>query len=154
MTVPTLDEFKVQFARDFAFAVPVTSSGDPGDPENDDLVMDTDILTAQDKASMLYNESFWSTPAQVRITFNLLTAHFLVVALQAASQGAASAGFWLTSQKRASDLGEAYRIPDIVARNPALAQLSKTQYGIEYLTFAAPRMVGNVAVVRGTTQIL
>jgi hypothetical protein len=157
MILPTLDSFKTQFFRDFAFSVPPSSlglSGGGDDPADDSKVLDVDITMAQKKALMSYNEALFTTAEQQEITFNLLTAHFLVVALQAASQGLGGAGFWLVKQKTVGELKETYETPDFIAKNPTLAQFSRTMYGCEYLTQLTPRLRGNVQTVYGATGIV
>lgn len=147
---PTADEFKTQFARDFSYNFTGTA-GPATDDTNLDNVRDVDILGAQTQALVFVNPSLCESQAFYSLAANLLTAHFLATTLQASSQGLGSSGAWLAASKNVGDLKETYAIPPKVLKNPLLNSLSGTQYGKQFLTLFASRLVGNLQVVPGAT---
>ena len=95
-TAPTTDEFKTQFARDFAFNL---RPGQTGDDTSLDKVRGVDITLAQTQAGITINPALCESQEVYSLGVNLLTAHFLALAIQAASQGLGSSGAWLTQSK-------------------------------------------------------
>jgi hypothetical protein len=140
-TVPTIDDFKDAFDRDFPF-----------DPDMNKGVRDKDITNAINDASYAINEGLFSEQAIYTRAFLLLAAHSLVTNLRNSSKGLAGGFSWLTSSKGVGSVSESYSIPDQVLQNPYLGLLAKTSYGARYLEMVAPLLAGNIAIVGGGTQ--
>lgn len=141
-TAPTVAEFKARFDRDFAFAVDQTDM---------ERVRDTDITRGLNSAAVNFNGGLWETQAIYAEALLLLAAHYLVTNLLNSSQGLGSQATWLTNSKAIGNMSESFAIPDRIARSATLGIYSKTGYGMEYLSLIMPRLVGNVALVRGDT---
>jgi len=146
-TPPTIDDFKTQFFRDFAYAVPVGGSG--GDNTDLSKVTDLDITNALAMAGVNINPAIFPTQAIYTMGYNMLSAHFLCQSLQAAAQGLGGSAQWLTVGKTVGDISESFNIPEKILRSPFLALLSKTSYGCTYLSMISPLLVGNVIGIQG-----
>lgn len=136
-TLPTYTDFQTQFARDFSFGTDL------------DHVQATDFAQAQTLAVIMVPQTLIGSQALYSVLLNLVTAHHLALAIQASSQGLGSQGAWLTQQKSAGDLREAYAIPLRIRNSPQLAGLSRTQYGCQYLQAITSRAIANYTVVPG-----
>lgn len=147
-TLPTSDDFRERFARDFAFNL---LPGATGDDSSLDKVREVDITMAMAQAEMVTNTGLCESQEVYALAIQLLTAHFLALTIQASSQGLGTTGAWLTQSKSVEQLREAYVIPRKIRDNPNLAVLSKTQYGVQYLGLFAARLIGNIAVLPGET---
>lgn len=142
---PTVSDFKFRFVRDFKFS------------DGPDNVMDADIVNALADAVPLFNQSLWSSPAEISTAYLFLAAHMLVLNIQAAGgasaiklgKGLGNTGGGVISSKSVGSLNVAYAIPERVANSPVLSQFMKTDYGQRYLHMVAPRLVGNVSIAGG-----
>jgi hypothetical protein len=148
---PTVAEFKVQFSRDFAYAVPASGTG--GDATDVSKVTDGDITNAIGLAAFNINDGLFGSQAQFATAYGLLSAHYLVTSLQAAMQGLGGAVSWNSVHKSVGAIQETYQIPDRIAKSPTLSLLSKTPYGAQYLGIIAPLLIGNFVGVYGDTTI-
>ena len=140
-TKPTVEEFKAYFTRDF--------------PYNDDPelgITDGDIAKAMGEASMMINDRLAGDQNEYNILFYLVTAHYLVMDMRAASQGIAGNYSWLTGSKAVASVSESYIVPDVVMNNPILAMFSKTFYGAKYLNLIYGNMIGVMFTVHGRTH--
>jgi hypothetical protein len=143
-TQPTIANFKTRFDRDFAYAVDQTDMA---------KVRDADITIGLTQASANFNPNLFASQAVFTEAFLLLTAHFLCVNLLASSQGLGGSAQWLTSSKAVGNVSESFAVPERILHSPFLAALSKTVYGMTYLTIISPLLVGNVALQQGDTTI-
>lgn len=136
-TNPTVAEFKTFFARSFPFGTDPNTS-----------VLDSDVTTAlASGAAMIY--SAFPTQAAYTYGFNLLSAHYLVLNLRAASQGMNGQYNFLQSSKGVESVSESFSIPQRILDNPYWAMLCKTHYGAQYLESILPLMSGQVFTVCG-----
>ena len=110
-------------------------------------VLDQDILNAFAEAQMVYNQGFFGT--NITLPYLYLTAHYLCNDLRAAQQGLNSTGAFPVSGRSVGSVSENYMIPDTYKDNPNLAPFTSTAYGMKYLSFLLPNLVGNVNVVWG-----
>ena len=138
-TVPTVADFKSQFARDFPYAV--TAAG--GDNTDLSRVTDTDIAGAITDASYNVNEGLFPSQALYTRAYLFLAAHCLVQSLLAAGEGIKSSFNWLVTGRGAGQLSESFAIPKDILEDPYLASISKTRYGSRYLEIISPLLVGN-----------
>ncbi|AFC22571.1 hypothetical protein phi1422_0051 [Bdellovibrio phage phi1422] len=139
--LPTVEEFKAYFTRDF--------------PYNDDPevgVTDTDIQKAMNEAEMMFNEGLFSSQQEINIMFFLLTAHYLVMDLRMAAQGINGSYSWITTSKSVGSVSESFQVPTMVADNPILAALSKTNYGGKYINLIMPYLVAPIMSIPGRTK--
>lgn len=141
-TALTIAAFKTRFDRDFAYAVDQTDKS---------KVRDADITIAFTQAAANFNEALFANQATFSEAFALLSAHFLCVNLLASTQGLGGSAQWLTNAKAVGNVSESFSIPERIMRSPFLSALSKTLYGMNYLSIITPLLVGNVACVRGET---
>lgn len=139
-TPPSISQFKSYFFRDFPYGTTL------------DTVTDLDITNALQDAAVNFNESLWESQQTYQVGYMLLSAHFLVMALRASSQGVAGQYDWLQSSKGAGSVSEGLSIPQRVLDNPEFAMLSKTNYGAKYLMLLLPQLIGPVFSVCGRTQ--
>ena len=148
-TLPTTDDFKTRFYRDFPFAVPV---GHPlqGDPTSVDKVNDVDIQTAILGANINVNQGLFPDQSTFNEVFLQLCAHQLVRNLLTSSQGMAGQFPWLTVMKEAGTIRTKLEVPDRIKNSPWLASLSLTRYGATYIEYIMPYLVGNAALAATT----
>ena len=128
MTPPVVQDFKDQYNRDFKFGV------------SPKTVMDTDVQSALNRAGMNF-PGFFGTQSDYSMAYLALAAHHLVMNISASTKGLAGQGTWLTNSKGVGNVNEAFTIPQRIIDNPALAGLSKTRYGMDYLQMIYPYLV-------------
>ena len=138
VTDPTLvTAFKSYFDRAFTYGPDL------------DKVRDKDIQQALDMARTMFNPGLWCSVTETSLALNLLTAHYLVKAIN--SGGLQSTGEFAVNSKSAGPLSASFKIPEDLANNPVLAPFLTTSYGIQYAQMAAARAVGNIMVGEGNT---
>ena len=144
--IPTVDQFKAGFPRDFPFAVSPEPTPPPDGGDQTDLtkVRDEDITNAINLAQFNVNQGLFSTQANFQQAFLYLAAHYLVQMLLASTEGLASKYNWLTNSKGVGDVSESFVIPERVKASPFLSSLSVTRYGSIYLSIVTPLLIGNV----------
>jgi len=139
-TNPGVGDFKNFFVRDFPYGTdPATS------------IIDQDIENAFLEADLNVNTAFFETQAAYNLGYLLMSAHFLVISIRASSQGISGQYSWLQTNKSVGSVSEGMQIPPSILNNPALAMLSKTNYGARYLMIILPKMVGQIFTVCGKT---
>jgi hypothetical protein len=141
-TLPDFTAFKARFDRDFRY------SADASDQEG---VRDTDVTRAFTSAKTVFNAGLWPDQETCSEAFLLCSAHFLCTNLNAGGQGLRGQGWWLLGSKGMDGMSQSQIVPERVQRSPLLASLSKTPYGLQYVTIMIPFMVGNVVCVQGDT---
>jgi len=142
---PTTDDFRSRFDRDFVYGT------------GKECVRELDITNALADALPLFNTSLWSSSAQMKTAFLFLSAHLLVLNLQAAGgpssrvtgKGAGNTGGGVIQSKSVGSVSLNYTIPESLANSRILSQFLRTDYGQRYLHMMAPRLVGNVSIARG-----
>ena len=146
----TIQDFKDYFTRDFPY-LPDPYTGCAADQL--DFVLDSDITKAFGQTQIKFNQSLFSSDANITIGYFWLTAHYMVIDLQAAQQGIASSGAkFNVSSRSVGSVSESYDIPDIYKKNAFIAFLSKTAYGEKYFSLIISKLVGNTFTVCGGTQ--
>lgn len=142
---PSVSDFKSYFDRDFPYAVPASGIG--GDNTDVNKVRDQDITNAIAKTqSRINNSNLYADQPTFTIAALLMSAHFLVNALVASSQGVSGQGAgWLVNSKSVGNVSMAQEFPDKVKRSPAFAPFLTTAYGSEYVAMTAPLCVANLA---------
>lgn len=140
-TKPTVENFKAYFFRDF----PYNANPELG-------VTDLDITKAMGEADFMINDALVGTQEEFDRIYLLVTAHYLVMDLRAASQGINGNYSWITSSKSVGSVSESYMVPDIFLSNPILGMLSKTNYGAKYLNLIYHNFIGASMVVAGRTH--
>jgi hypothetical protein len=136
----TIADFKAYFVRDFKYGV---------DPVTD--VTDADIQKAFDEAQINFNQSLFGSNDDITIVYFYLTAHYLVIDLRNADGGLNSTGKFTTQSKSVGSVSESYAVPEKYKNNPTLAPYAATGYGQKYLSLILPRLVGNIASIKGGT---
>lgn len=139
-------DFKDRFDRDFLYGTGL------------DKVRDKDINRSLEEADSLFNSTLWATNEELKTSYLYLTAHFLVLDLQAAgglkaksnSAGAKNRGGGVVQSKSVGSVSLNYAVPSFVTNDPTLSQLLRTDYGMRYVQLLAPRLAGNINVVKGT----
>lgn len=129
-TVPTVDDFKARFARDFPFGSTTKQ------------VMDQDVTNAIQDAGFDFPEDLFSTQQNFTLGYLLLSAHYLVTTLRASSQGIAGNYKFLANSSSVQGVSEAISIPQRILDNPSWSMLAKTQYGAKYLQLILPQLTG------------
>lgn len=137
---PSVDDFKEYFSRDFPYGT------------TDDKVKDSDIEKAFNECSFNFNQGLFSTQDEYTICFLYLSAHYLVMDLQASSQGIAGQFTWLQTSKTVGSVSESFGIPDRILKDPMLSYYSKTRYGAKYISLIMPRLTGQIFAVWGGTN--
>lgn len=144
LTTITPAQFKAQFPRDFPYAT-VTSQ----DPAK--YVLDSDITAAFAQAMMKFNQSLVPSPAgltpdqTITIAFLYLAAHFLCIDIRNALGGVqGSGGSFPVTGRTVGSVSESYEVPPKYLNNPNISYLASTGYGLKYLSFVLPNLVGNM----------
>lgn len=144
----TVEEFKARFTRDFVYA----------DEQQDDpsKVLNVDIQNALNDGSLVFNECLWIDALEKTTAFLFLSAHLLVLNIQAAGgltagsgKGIRSSGGGTVQTKSVGSVSVAFALPDGIIGDPILSQFMRTDYGQKYLQFLTPRLVGHVRVAPG-----
>lgn len=138
-TAPTVTDFKEYFARDFVYGVSI------------DKVRDSDVTIALAQAGSYINSDLFDSQGIYTFGYLLLAAYFLVVRLQASSQGQNGQFTWMTTSKSVGSVSEGLTIPDRILANPEYAMLTRNAYGAEFLFLILPYLSGAVYVVLGDT---
>ena len=139
MNAPDIASFKSQFDRDFPYST--TSEG----------VMDSDITKALTLAGFIVNESLFADETSFQFAYNFLTAHYLVMNLKNSSQGINGAFNWLETSKSVGSVSQGFQVPQDILNHPQLALLSKTGYGVTYLSIVLPLTYGAIGISAGAT---
>lgn len=137
---PTIPDFKSFFSRDFPYGIdPLTS------------VTDNDISRAMIEAEVVVNETLFISQESFTVGFEYLTAHYLVTALRASSQGVAGRFDFLTSSKSVGSVSVSSAIPDSILANPLYSFYTSTNYGMSYLMMIYAQLVAPIYTVEGAT---
>lgn len=138
---PQVTDFKSRFTRDFPYGVDATT------------VLDADIMTAFADANTAINPDVFPDQASYTAGYLFLSAHYLVLNIDASSGGLSGGGFdWLQQAKSVGGVSESNAIPPRVLENPLFAALASTKYGVRYLLQVLPVLTGQIFPVQGTTQ--
>lgn len=138
---PTIADFKNYFVRDFVYGTDINTS-----------VTDQDIANAYQKVNFNINQALFPSQEAYTNAYLYLSAHYLVLALQAGSQGPAGRFTWNVNSKSVGSVSEAVSIPQRILDNPEFAYLSKTNYGAEYLMMILPLLSGQIFAVHSRTN--
>lgn len=154
---PTVADFKAQFPREFSYG--------PGL----DVVQDSDIQRGLIDAGIMFNAGLWdtSTPlvsggqSEGGIAYLYFAAHLMVINIQQMAGGLSAIprnkGVRNSPEGVAvsSGVGQAnvtYQVPPPrVADNAILMDFFRTTFGQRYMAMIEPRLIGNIAVVSGST---
>ena len=142
-TTPTVADFKAYFARDFNFASST-------DQSNLKYVIDADITRAIAEALICFNETLFSDPVP---PFLYLVAYTLVVNIQISSKGLASQAKFPISSTSVGGVSISYQIPERYSKDPIVQQYTKNGYGMKYLEYALPALVGVASAAPRRTSI-
>lgn len=143
-TNPTIADFQAFFNRDF----PYQPTGSPTDLS---FVQDTDIAKALVQQELTVNPLLFPNQNVFTQGTLLLSAHYLVQNLRAASQGIAGKFEWITNSKSIDKVSAGFSIPDRILENPEFAYLADTRYGTQFLMLVLPLLTGQMFTVAGTT---
>ncbi len=145
----TLPDFKKRFARDFKYG------------KGTETVTDDDIANAMTDAMLVFNPRLFSV-ADGWNGFLYLTAHFVRINIEAAGGlQAETEGLGIENQAEqvlnSAGVGGVQKSyvdpPDWVKRFPLLQQLWLTTYGQKYVAMVQPKLVGNIGIVPGPTDL-
>lgn len=138
---PDTAAFKAYFNRDFPYGADIAQN-----------VLDQDIVNALATTAARFNSELWSSQDKYTLGYLLLTAHNLVMAIRASTQGIAGTGSWLETSKAVGSVSQGFTVPQRILDNPSLAILSKTQYGMRYLELVLPLITGPMFTSEGFTK--
>lgn len=131
---PSVNDFSNVFARDFPYT---------GDATTLTGVNTTDITNAMQKAADFINSNLFPDQSSYTTGFLNLSAHYLVLAIRAGSQGIVGQWPWMVTSKGAGGVSSGSQIPEQIMANPQLAWLTTTYYGTEFVMFVYPMLKGN-----------
>lgn len=117
----------------------------------ENYVSDADIERAFAEAQITFNQSLFTTDANIKMGYLYLTAHYLVNDLRAALGGIAANGLFPVASRSVGNVSESYNIPQMYLDDPIFAYLTSTPYGMKYLSMIVAQLRGNVFVVTGWT---
>jgi hypothetical protein len=132
----TIDDFKSYFARDFSYGTT------PG------TIWDTDITKALTESRLSIRRSTILGKLLV-IAFYYLTAHILVMNYRMSFAGVQDIGQQMVIGNNVTGISEDYVIPDKYKNNGVINYYAKSGYGLKYLSYILPNLIGNVGVISG-----
>lgn len=138
---PQQSDFQNLFTRDFPY------SSDPAVG-----VTNQDIANAFARVNVEINPAIFPDQSTYTLGYLYLTAHYLVLALRAGSQGLNGQYNWVQTQKSVMGVSESFDIPERIKNHPKFAMLSKTNYGAQYLDLLLPFLTGQVFNAWGRTK--
>ena len=115
--------------------------------DGDNYIIDADIVNAYTQADNNFNQALPIT--NLREVYLLLTAHYLVIAIDLNGLNAIGSG-GLTSGTNVGDVSESFVIPEW-QQNPVYSFYTRSKYGSLYLDQVQPHLAGNIGVVAGGT---
>jgi hypothetical protein len=118
----------------------------------ENYVLDADITRAFGEAEVSLNQPLFGSDANITLAYLYLTAHYLVLDLRAALSGIAGNGDFNQSSRSVGNVSTSYAIPAAFLDDPIVQYYSKTSYGQKFLSFALPRLAGNIATAEGGTR--
>lgn len=142
-TVPNVSVFKAYFNRDFNYAP-------TSDSDNLKFITDADITKAYAQAFANFNDSLFDDDS-VEMVFLYLSAFYLVFDIQNSSQGLSSQSNFPISSKSVGSVGVGFAVPERYTKDAYTAIFVGNGYGVKYLSFLIPQLVGNTKVVGGAT---
>lgn len=143
----------VSGGQGFMAAPTIYISNGLGDNTDTTKVTDYDIVTGFNAATQFnLNASLFSSQFAYSYAINLLSAHYMVLNLQAGNTGIFGKAEWLTQSKSIGNVTEQYAIPLRLMKSPYLAKLSKTNYGAQFLELVSPLLIANVRSYYGGTN--
>lgn len=146
----TVADFKARFYRDFTYGqFPNTVALNF---PNESVIQDQDIQNAFDDTKLQFNQGLFGTDDDIRIGYLYLSAHNLCMNIRSSNGGINGTGAFPVASRSVGSVSEAYSIPAAYTDNPQLAIYTQTTYGIKYLEFVLPKIVGNVVSVYGGTS--
>lgn len=115
-------------------------------------INDDDISKAMGQAKGMFNVNLFKGHDELlKICYLLLVAHYLVQDLNM-SKGNGASSFIMTS-KSVDGVSASYGIPQKILDNPLYSYLTGTSFGLKYLQYVLPRLIGySVAVYRRTND--
>lgn len=116
-----------------------------------DYILDADITKAFGEAEQALNQALYGSNENIQRAYLYLTAHYLVMDIRASQSPFEAASGYLTSRSVGS-VSESYQIPQDWTQSAILQPFTTTNYGIKFLSFTVPALVGNTHAVSGTTQ--
>ena len=130
---PQVSDFKAYFARDFSFA--------PADDQSNlnSYIVDEDVTRAIAEAEIHFNSDLFQDPGTV---FMYLVAFHLISNLQNSAKGISSQSKFPISSTSVGGVSITFHIPDRYAKDPMIQQYTKNGYGMKYIEFALPVLVG------------
>jgi len=117
----------------------------------ENYVSDDDIERAMDEADCVWNAELAATENERKQQYLYLTAHFLCLDKRVTSGGLMGQLKGQVTSVSVGSVSESYQIPDAWTSNIMLFPFTTTAYGLIYLGFVAPKIVGNVRAVAGAT---
>lgn len=118
----------------------------------DNYVSDADIERAFAEAKVVFNQTLFTTDANIKMGFLYVTAHYLCLDIQAALAGInGGGGIGVLSGRSVGSVSETYSIPQRYLDDPLLAMYAKTNYGMKFLSLVMAKLRGNFGVVAGAT---
>lgn len=143
----TIADFKALYVRNFQYA----PEGATYDSNSAQFVYDADITKAFAEAEMVFNQALFSGNANITLAYLYLTAHYLVNDLITAGQGINASADFPVSSRSVGSVSESYSIPQRYLDDPNLVFYTKSAYGMKYLSFLLPNLIGNINAVEGDT---
>lgn len=147
-TPPDATAFKAFFVREFPYG------------STPDTVMDADITRALAEVVPVFNPAIW-TSDEYATAYLYVAAHNLALNIQAAgglltapgSAGIDSQGRAPVSSVSVGPVSQSFEIPERVKNSPILSGFMRTAFGQRYLEMLTPKLVGNVAVASGWSDL-
>jgi len=117
----------------------------------ENYVSDNDIDRAMAEADCVWNPDLAATENEARQQYLYLTAHYLCLDKRITSGGLMGQLKGQVTSVSVGSVSESYQVPDAWTSNIMLFPFTTTAYGLIYLGFVAPKIVGNVRAVAGAT---
>lgn len=149
----------VYFGCDFYKATTNNKCSCPSDLETwelyqgdeSDYITEFDIEKALSEARVNFNVNLFQDSEKAKLVFLYLTAHYLVIDLNNASNPLALGVMGFTQSKSVGSVSESYGIPQWIMNSQTLGLYAQTGYGRKYLSLISPYLIGNLILSKGQT---
>lgn len=121
------------------------------DDSVDNYVTTSDIQRAMDEADCIFNPNLAGNENQKLQQYMYLTAHFLCLDKRMIATGISGESKGQVTSVSVGSVSESYQIPEAWTSNMMFFPFTTTSYGLMFLSFVTPSLVGNVAIVQGAT---
>lgn len=115
------------------------------------FVLDADISKAFTQALSWINPEIFEGESVMTDAYYYCAAHYLVMDIRMAERGLDDQGSNIVTSRSVGGVSESYGVPQKFLDNPQFGYFAKTNYGLKYLAYIYPRIIGRTVIASGAT---